>query len=204
MSYRRVSQIALVVLTGVLFACSSDTVTPTSPELAGFGTLTGEAKPQSGIFNVSVTGLVNSGGVTQESNPTKLSSTQVVALGMPLDLGFFVDKFTKTDGSNCFGPSFEFEGALAINLEKKNTPKKAVASYFFGALGKDGTTEITYHLQMFGNITGDWLPPAGKFATIALDSWEMKFDTKGGKKQACTGKGEGLASTITVTFKGLS
>lgn len=203
MSYRRVSQIALVVLTGVLFACSGDTVTPTSPELAGFGTLTGEAKPQSGIFNVSVTGLVNSGGVTQESNPTKLSSTQVVALGMPLDLGFFVDKFTKTDGSNCFGPSFKFDGALAINLEKKNTPTKAVASYFFGALGKDKTTEITYHLQMFGTITGDWLPSGT--ATIALDSWEMKFDTKGGKKQACTGKGQGLASTtITVTFKGLS
>ncbi|MCH7823420.1 MAG: hypothetical protein IH849_01340 [Acidobacteria bacterium] len=45
MSYRRVSQIALVVLTGVLIACGGDqAVSPTQPDLGGLASLTGEAK----------------------------------------------------------------------------------------------------------------------------------------------------------------
>ena len=201
MSYRRVSRIALVVLTGVLLACTSDTVTPTAPELDGFGTLTAEAKPQSGTFDVTVTGAVNSGGVTKESNPTKLNDTKLFIFpGMPLDEGFFADEATIPGGFACFSGA-SATGEMLIKLEKKNDPTKAVAHYLFGAVGKDGTTEITYHLQMFGTITaGDWLPSAnvGDSSTVALVSWEMKFNSKGGKKLACTGSG-GFNSTITVT-----
>ncbi|MCH7823417.1 MAG: hypothetical protein IH849_01325 [Acidobacteria bacterium] len=183
-------------LLALCLACSGDTVTPTSPALDGFATLTAEAKPASVTFNVSVTGDVDSpAGESYISNPTKLSSTQVVALGVPLNLSFFNDDEIITNGSACFSGSSD-DGALAIKLEKKNT-SNAVASYFFSALGKDGTA-ISYHLQMFGNIDGEWLPSDDTPATIALISWEMKFDTKGGKKQACTGSGD-FNSTILVT-----
>lgn len=182
-------------LLALCLACSGDTVTPTSPALDGFGTLTAEAKPQSGTWDVAVSGDVSAG--TRESNPTKLSGTQVVALGMRLNLSFFTGNKDIPNGLACFG-GFNGDGALAIQLEKKNDPTKAVASYFFGALGKDGTTVITYHLQMFGPIEGEWLPSGDSTATIDLTSWEMKFDTKGGKKQACTGSGR-FSSLITVT-----
>ena len=43
MSYRRVSQIVLVVLTGVLIACGADQTNPTAPDLGGLASLTSEA-----------------------------------------------------------------------------------------------------------------------------------------------------------------
>ena len=45
MSYRRVSRVALVVLTGALVACSGDQTNPTAPSLDGLASLSGEAKP---------------------------------------------------------------------------------------------------------------------------------------------------------------
>ena len=200
MRHRTACSFALIALACVAIACGGDRTDLTAPDIDNFGVATAAAKPQSGTFDVAVTGDVNSGGVTKESNATRLNSTQVVARAMPLDLSFFANEATIPGGSNCFG-AFSGNGALAIKLEKKNSPTKAVASYFFEAFGKDGTTEIAYQLQMFGTIAGDWLPKAdGTPSTVALDSWEMKFDTKGGKKKACTGSGA-FNSTITVTRK---
>lgn len=203
MRYCTAGSFALIALACVAIACGGDrTVDLTAPDIDAFGVATAAAKPQSGTFDVAVTGDVNSGGATKESNATRLNSTQVVVRGMPLDLSFFANDTVIPGGLNCFGV-IRRNGALAINLEKKKDPTKAVASYFFEAFGKDGTTEIVYQLRMSGTIAGDWLPKAviGDTSTVTLDSWEMKFDTKGGKKRACTGGSEGQAfnSTITVT-----
>ncbi len=48
MSYRRVSQIALVVLTGALVACGADQSNPTAPDLGGLASLTSEAPGNGG------------------------------------------------------------------------------------------------------------------------------------------------------------
>ncbi|MFH1884580.1 MAG: hypothetical protein ABIL62_17935, partial [Planctomycetota bacterium] len=43
-----------------------------------------------------------------------------------------------------------------------------------------------------------WTPPnVGDSATIGLDTWELKADT-GGRKNACSGEGNFIGSSITT------
>lgn len=199
MKHLRISRVVLTGLACVAVACSGDTaVTPTTPDFADFAAVGSEGKPSYGRFDVTVTGDVNSDGMTVESVGTKLDGTQVVT-HMALDLRFF--ETALSGGSECFG-GISGQGSLDIHLVKKNDPTKALAQHFFHGFGNDGETEIVYQLRMFGTIAGNWLPSGevGETSTVTLDSWEMNFDSKGGQGLACTGSSDGqpFNSTITV------
>ncbi len=108
MSHRRVSQIVLVVLTGVLLACGADqAVSPTAPDLGG-ASLTGEKKPvPADQFNYSLTfdGLVPSSETVTAVN---LSESAIRVLGTQENHWLDIADLTADidPEGTCFNPLF--------------------------------------------------------------------------------------------------
>jgi len=225
MSYRRVFQIALVVLTGALVACSGDQTNPTAPDLGSLASLTSEAKPTkcptwpdcpddggggggsvSYNFEVSWVGDVNSRGGTATATE-KLDSSWLGVFFQPsgldpnetegMDLSFF--ETTITGGTDCFSNIINI--VIATVGEVKKNPDRSDASHSFHAFGTNGEA-ASYELLMVGNVP--WgLPNLSESATFTFTSWELVVP-KGPRYRnstACTGTGSFMVD-ITVTNLG--
>lgn len=216
MSYRRVSQIALVVLTSVLLACAGDTVTPTAPALDGFGTLTSEGHApakkcspwpackdgETVEHSYSLTFTGNVSGATVQGVNTRDTEIRVKAGTEDawLDIATFIAG--KIDsGELCFATITN----TVTNVFSINDASDYRVTYKFDAFADDGIKSLRYTLAMKdGNKTsGNWLPEHSSTAVLTFDAWEMVHSGKGGKKGACLGAGNFDSQTVTVVHTGL-
>ncbi len=165
-----------LLLTGAIF---SGTV------LAG-----GKGKPAKGTparFTVTFSDDVVGGGCS--GNRITERSNQIVINPVVLDLVFFFAEFE----GDCFVAA-SYSDVMAISEQKGGS---ALADFYFDAFTVSGDV-IRYRLQMFGTFAGDWLPANGASSTINLTDWEMGTDTKGPRKNACTGSGLFDLATLVV------
>lgn len=132
------------------------------------------------------------------------NTTQLVVKPTDLDLTYFKNVMIKKwidgkpDGAFCFSKGIYYDIPLVVVKEDDGT---AWARTHFYALTNDGTSEINYQLDMFGEFEGDWPPKPDKPTWVHLDEWEL-FTWGRGKlrKISCTGSGPFLNGvTIKVT-----
>ena len=153
----------------------------------------GKGTPAS--FTVTFSGDV--AGTDCSGNRITERSNQIVINSVELDLGFFFAEFV--EGDICFAPGFHTD-VMAISEQKDGS---ILADFYFDASTVTGDP-IRYRLQMFGEkVEGGWIPANGDDNSTIIDltapGWEMGTDTKGPRKNACTGSGTfNLVTTLEV------
>ena len=169
-----------LLLTGAIF---SGTVL-----VGGKGGKGGKGTPAS--FTVTFSGNVLSKDEAGDCSGNRITerSNQIVINPVDLDLKFFF----AGDGEFCFNEMW-YEDVMAISEEKDGS---ILADFYFDARTVD-LDPIRYRLQMWGYVVkgDDWLPANN--STIELTDWKMGTDTKGPRKNACTGEGM-FDTTLTV------
>ena len=203
MSYRRVSRMALVVLIGVLVACTDDHTNPTQPNLGGLASLTGEVKPDNpgggngggGQTEVDHSYLVSLAGyVIGTEEPAVNADSKEIRIIADFMAGAWLNTEAITsqfpDAANCFGSITNTVTQVFLIDEARGYR----VEYIFDGRSKDGNKSPRYRLSMKIGVLaqGSWLPaqnidpdPGIPAVVRGFDDWRMTHQGKGGKKGAC-------------------
>lgn len=130
-----------------------------------------------------------SGGPTCRIGMVTKNSSQFAFREMTLDLSYFQTVTFKTagDGAQCFNAGVYGETTMSVTKLKNGT---ALIRKQINAKGNNGTTDVSYVLEMYGTFadSANWPPANGTSNTVLIDSWEM-LSTNKNKQISCVGNG---------------